>query len=250
MARKPKHNPGQKKSEIKSKTSGTIKLPGEGDMPHVFLPESMNLDFQEIFNGVYNALISTNNSVSGKPGDLDELKKEMNKLMDSLNDDVVREDPSVLQKEKYDYSKISVIKFREELFCPERLQKLFTDNEYEIDMINDRDFIVISQTGCIVLVRVSKYLPLVRFEIPMLFKPRVTLTRKLKFINEIMSKYPVIRMISDDDYSCVTADYNYCDGLYIKQVLTMFHLVADITTSIYIDDNHGLLVNPVDAGIY
>lgn len=250
MARKQNQKPGGKKPTPETQTRATIKLPGATDTTEVFLPDSFNLDIQAILHDVYKTITSPDKTGSGKLRLLAEINDKMDLITNSMSCDVSIEDPAVLQKENHDYSKINVVKYKEDLFCPERFQKLFTDNDYEIEMINERDFIVTTESGGVVLVRVSKYLPLVRYEIPLMFKARVSRTRKLNFMNEMMLKFPLIRAIMDDDYEYVCAEYNYFDGLYIKQVLTLLHSIIDITYSIYTDENDEGLLNANAVGIY
>lgn len=250
MARKQNKSVDKKKAVRKSQISETIKFPVTDDTLDDSIPEGMIREFHGDLNDAYDSKGLVKKKGSTNNDDLLEMKKHAQYFLESVLNTIPVEDPKVLQRDNQDYSKINLIKYKGQHFCSERLQKLFTDNDYPIEVINDRSFIVHHEDGGIILVRVSKSLPLVRFEIPLVFKARVSRIRRLNFMNEMMMRYPLIRVYIEDQYENVTADYNYCDGLYVNQVLTLFNAMKEITYTIYTEENEDNILDPGAVGIY
>lgn len=184
---------------------------------------------------------------------------EMNHMMDDLlqfieqavqdqlqSDSIKVEDVRKFKKEKDDYSEIDHIPYKDELYCIERIMKIFADNEIEFEKFSPNLLIAQLESNGKLLIKNSSRAEIIRFEIPLIFKSKVTKAKKLEFLNQLNNEIAMIRfLLEDEGIGMACLEYHYGSGLFISHFLYFMEVIEGIVFDIYSDYENVLDLNAV-----
>lgn len=120
--------------------------------------------------------------------------------------------------------------------------ELFNENGFDCIPVKDDLFLAAHPDGFALMIEHNEGSPVISINMPLILQPKLTMLKKLKWANQQMSEFPVVRFVVNDTGVIIArVDYIYQSGIQPEYLFELVALLNSVVKEIYETDTQGVL---------